>query len=32
LSGAALVARQTARLYGTPICVWRGGKVVAEKP
>ena len=29
---SARVARQTARLHGTPIYVWRGGKVVAEKP
>ncbi len=32
LRRAALVARKTARLHGTPIYVWRGGKVVAEKP
>ncbi|MHB8519800.1 MAG: hypothetical protein ACYDH9_03485 [Limisphaerales bacterium] len=29
---AALVARKTARDRGTPIYVWRDGKVVAEKP
>jgi len=32
LRRAALVARKTARLHGTPIYVWRDGKVVAEKP
>jgi hypothetical protein len=32
LRRAARVARQTARLHGTPIYVWRDGKVVAEKP
>jgi hypothetical protein len=32
LRRAALDARKTARLYGTPIYVWRDGKVVAEKP
>lgn len=26
------VARQTPRAYGTPIYLWRDGKVVAEKP
>lgn len=29
---SARVARQTARIHGTPIYVWCGGKVVAEKP
>jgi hypothetical protein len=29
---AAKAARKTARNYGTPIYVWRAGKVVAEKP
>ncbi|MGA2280021.1 MAG: hypothetical protein ABSG80_06945 [Verrucomicrobiota bacterium] len=29
---AGQVARKTARIYGTPIYVWRDGKVVAEKP
>jgi hypothetical protein len=32
LRRAARDARKTARLYGTPIYVWRNGKVVAEKP
>jgi len=32
LRRAVLVARKTARLHGTPIYLWRGGKVVAEKP
>jgi hypothetical protein len=26
------VARKTARMHGTPIYVWKDGKVVAEKP
>lgn len=29
---AAKTARKTARMYGTPIYIWRDGKVVAEKP
>jgi hypothetical protein len=29
---AAKVARKVARMYGTPICVWRNGKVVNVKP
>jgi hypothetical protein len=32
LRRAALVARKIARMHGTPICIWRDGKVVAEKP
>ena len=32
LSRAAKVARKTARMHGTPIYVWKDGKVVAEKP
>jgi hypothetical protein len=32
LRRAAQSARKTARAHGTPIYVWRGGKVVAEKP
>lgn len=32
LRRAGLAARKTARAHGTPIYVWRGGKVVAEKP
>ena len=29
---AAKAARKTARMYGTPIYVSEGGKVVAKKP
>jgi hypothetical protein len=32
LRRAALVARKIARMHGTPIYIWRDGKVVAEKP
>jgi len=32
LRRAAKVARQTARMHGTPIYIWKNGKVVAEKP
>jgi hypothetical protein len=32
LRRAGRVARKTARMYGTPIYIWRDGKVVAEKP
>jgi hypothetical protein len=32
LRRAAKVARKTARMYGTPIYVWKDGRVVAEKP
>lgn len=32
LRRAAKAARKTARMYGTPIYIWRDGKVVAEKP
>jgi hypothetical protein len=32
LRRAGRAARKTARMYGTPICIWRDGKVVAEKP
>jgi len=32
LRRAGLAARKTARIHGTPVYVWRGGKVVAEKP
>jgi len=32
LRRAAKVARETARVYHTPIYVWRDGKVVAKKP
>jgi len=26
------VARKTARAHGTPVYIWRDGKIVAEKP
>ena len=32
LKRSAKVARKTARMYGTPIYVMRGGKIVALKP
>ena len=32
LRRAAKTARKTARMYGTPVYVWKKGKVVAEKP
>jgi hypothetical protein len=32
LRRAALAARKIARMHGTPIYVWRDGKVVAVKP
>jgi hypothetical protein len=32
LRRAARSARKTARMYGTPIYIWRDGKVVALKP
>ena len=32
LRRAGVAARKTARTHGTPIYVWREGKVVAEKP
>ncbi len=32
LRRAAKEARKTARVFHTPIYVWRNGKVVAEKP
>jgi hypothetical protein len=32
LRRAAKVARKTARAHGTPIYIWRAGKIVAEKP
>ena len=32
LRRAALVARKIARAHGTPIYIWRDGKVVTEKP
>ena len=32
LRRAARAARKTARDHGTPVYIWRDGKVVAEKP
>ncbi|HTJ00368.1 MAG TPA: hypothetical protein VL527_15925 [Dongiaceae bacterium] len=32
LRRAGQAARKTARAHGTPIYIWREGKVVAEKP
>jgi hypothetical protein len=32
LRRAGRAARKTARMYGTPVYIWRDGKVVAEKP
>jgi hypothetical protein len=32
LRRASKVARKTARMHGTPIYIWKNGKVVAEKP
>jgi hypothetical protein len=32
LRRAGVAARKTARTHGTPIYVWRAGKIVAEKP
>jgi hypothetical protein len=32
LQRAAKVVRKIARMHGTPIYIWRNGKVVAEKP
>jgi len=32
LRRSARVARRTARAHGTPVYIWRDGKVVAEKP
>jgi hypothetical protein len=32
LRRAAKTARKTARAHGTPIYIWKNGKVVAEKP
>jgi hypothetical protein len=32
LRRAAKTARKTARMHGTPIYLWKNGKVVAEKP
>lgn len=32
LRRAARVARKTALAYGTPVYVWKNGKIVALKP
>ena len=32
LRRSANAARKAARAHGTPIYIWRDGKVVAEKP
>lgn len=32
LRRASRAARKTARIFGTPVYVWKDGKVVAEKP
>ncbi|MBI2877195.1 MAG: hypothetical protein HYY20_09965 [Candidatus Tectomicrobia bacterium] len=32
LRRSAKKARQTARAHGTPIYVWKDGKIVAEEP
>jgi len=32
MRAAARRARKTARMYGTPIYVWKEGKIVAKKP
>jgi hypothetical protein len=32
LRRAGAAARRTARMHGTPVYIWRNGKVVAEKP
>jgi len=32
LRRAGQTARKTARAHGTPIYLWRDGKVVAQKP
>lgn len=32
LRRAAKVARKTARMHGTPVYIWKDGKVVAENP
>ena len=32
LRRAGTAARRTARVHGTPIYIWKNGKVVAEKP
>jgi hypothetical protein len=32
LRRSAKKARQIARMHGTPVYIWKDGKVVAEKP
>ena len=32
LRRSARKARQIARMHGTPVYIWKDGKVVAEKP
>jgi hypothetical protein len=32
LRRSARKPRQTARMHGTPIYVWKDGKIIAEKP
>jgi len=32
LRRAGVAARKTARMHGTPVYVWKDGKIVAEKP
>jgi len=32
LRRSAKVARKTAKMHGTPIIIWKDGKVVAEMP
>jgi hypothetical protein len=32
LRRAGVSARKTARLHGTPVYVWKDGRIVAEKP
>lgn len=32
LRRAAKQARKIAKMHGTPIYIWRDGKIVAEKP
>lgn len=32
LRRAGRAARKTARMHGTPVYIWRDGKVVAVKP
>ena len=32
LRRAGVTARKTARMHGTPLYVWKDGKVVAVKP